>query len=375
MSGIYLHIPFCKRKCIYCDFYSTTESKWRADFVQALCKEIAYRKDYLAGQPVRSIYFGGGTPSQLTEEDFRVIFHTLQSNYTWVEDIEITIEANPDDLNADYLNMLSAFPFNRLSMGVQTFHDHHLQRLNRRHTARQAIDAYHRCRGMGWKNISLDLMYGLPEETEEEWQADLAQIISLRPEHISAYHLIYEEGTPLWEKRKEKKVIEIPEEKSVTFFSLLIDELTKAGYEQYEISNFSLPDKHSRHNSSYWEGLHYLGCGPSAHSYNGVSRLWNVSDVERYIAGVHTPPMAQEWEELDFYTRYNERIITSVRTMKGLYLPALQADFGTELYHYCLRMATAAVKAGHLEIKEEYLRLTRAGIFLSDAVMSDLLWV
>lgn len=375
MAGIYLHIPFCKRRCIYCDFFSTTQSERKAEYVRALCRELEMRKEYLDKEPIETIYLGGGTPSQLEKKDFENIFSYIYKAYPVTSDAEITLEANPDDLTPEYIAMLRTLPFNRLSMGIQTFQEPILKLLQRRHTARQAIEAFQECRKAGFQNISIDLMYGLPGETSASWEQDLQQALSLHPEHISAYHLIYEEGTALWKLRQQHKVEEVDEDLSVSLFSALIDRLTTAGYDHYEISNFCLPGFHSRHNSSYWTGKKYLGCGPSAHSYDGISRQWNIASLDKYIAGITNDSPAFEIEELDLYTRYNDFIITSIRTEWGMPLSRLRNEFGEKLYNYCLRMANPHLKQGTLEIKENALKLTRKGIFISDGIMSDMLWV
>lgn len=375
MAGIYLHIPFCKRRCIYCDFYSTTQGEKREDYIRTLCKELEQRQDYLQGETVETIYLGGGTPSQLEENDFKRIFDTIYRMYPIAESPEITLEANPDDLTPEYIGMLRSFPFNRLSMGIQTFNEVMLERLHRRHTARQAIEAFENCRKAGFQNISIDLMYGLPGETTESWENDLSQAVRLHPEHISAYHLIYEEGTALWKLREEHRVKEVDEDLSVDFFSRLMQRLKENGYQHYEISNFCLPDKYSRHNSSYWTGKKYLGCGPSAHSYNGTSRQWNIASLDNYIKGITEGSPVSEIEELDLYTRYNDFVITSIRTCWGMPLGQLKEKFGEKLYRYCLRMAQPHLQQGTLEITEETLKLTEKGIFISDGIMSDMLWV
>lgn len=375
MAGIYLHIPFCKRRCIYCDFYSTTQSEKQSAYVDALCLELEGQQDYLQQAPVHTVYFGGGTPSQLSVVEFRQIFDTLYRLFEIAPQAEITIEVNPDDITPAYIEALRTLPFNRISMGVQTFHDDLLQALHRRHSAQQAIEAYHRLQEAGYQDISIDLIYGLPHETPAMWEEDLRQAVALRPTHLSAYHLIYEEGTPLWRYREQGRVKEVDEEMSNTFFRTLIRRLSDAGYEQYEISNFSLPHYHSLHNSNYWAGVPYLGVGASAHSFNGHSRQWNVADLDVYIANVMAGKPTFEVETLSTETRYNERIITAIRTMKGLYLPALKADFGEEFYRYCLRMAQPYVERSLLLLTDDHLRLSTEGIFLSDGIMSDLLWI
>ena len=375
MAGIYIHIPFCKRRCIYCDFFSTTQSEKKPAYVHALCQELDMRKDYLEGEDIETIYLGGGTPSQLSQEELEEIFSTLYNIYKVKEDAEITLEANPDDLTPEYVYMLRSLPINRISMGIQTFQEETLKLLHRRHTARQAIEAFQRCREAGFQNISIDLMYGLPGETLDTWKQDLQQAIALRPEHISAYHLIYEEGTALWKLKEQHQVEEADEDLSVTLFRTLIDELTRAGYEHYEISNFCLPGLHSRHNSSYWTGKKYLGCGPSAHSFNGTSRQWNVASLDKYIHAIQQGKLDYEIEELDIYTRYNDFVITAIRTHWGMSLSQLRSTYGEELYRYCLRMAKPHLAQGVLEMKEDTLKLTKEGIFISDGIMSDLLWV
>ena len=375
MAGIYIHIPFCKRRCIYCDFFSTTQSEKKSAYVHALCQELDMRKDYLEGEDIETIYLGGGTPSQLTQKELKEIFSSLYNIYKVKENAEITLEANPDDLTPEYIHMLRTLPINRISMGIQTFQEETLKLLHRRHTAQQAIEAVKHCREAGFQNISIDLMYGLPGETLETWKEDLQQAIALHPEHISAYHLIYEEGTALWKLREQNQVEEADEDLSVTLFKTLIEELTHAGYEHYEISNFCLPGLHSRHNSSYWTGKKYLGCGPSAHSFNGTSRQWNVASLDKYIQSIQQGELDYEIEELDIYTRYNDFVITTIRTHWGMSLSHLRSTYGENLYQYCLRMAKPHLEQGVLEIKEDTLKLTKEGIFISDGIMSDLLFV
>jgi oxygen-independent coproporphyrinogen-3 oxidase len=376
MAGIYIHIPFCKRRCIYCDFYSTTHSEWREEYVRALCHELEARKDYLAGEEVESVYLGGGTPSQLTLAQLRLLFDTIYKVYRVRAKAEVTMECNPDDLSADYIAQLRTLPVNRLSLGIQTFHEPTLALLQRRHTARQAVEAYHRCREAGFRNISIDLMYGLPGETLARWQDDLRQALALRPEHISAYHLIYEEGTALWQLREEHCVSEADEDLSVNLFSTLIHTLRQAGYEHYEISNFCLPGLHARHNSGYWTGMRYLGCGPSAHSYDGESRQWNDASLTAYLEAFRQgADFPHEVETLDKPTRYNDFIITRVRTKWGLPLAELEATFGPDYLAYCLKMANPHLAQGTLVREDGVIRLSEAGIFVSDGIMSDLLRV
>ena len=375
MAGIYIHIPFCKTRCVYCDFYSTTQSELKERYIQALCKELEMRKDYLNGESIQTIYWGGGTPSQLQPNDFQLVFNVINDIYGMEDCEEITLEANPDDLTPEYLSALSSLPFNRISIGIQTFNNETLKLLKRRHTAEQAIAAVQNARLAGFNNISIDLIYGLPGETPESWAYDLAQAIALKVEHLSAYHLIYEEGTLLYSMLKERKVAEVSEDNSLFFFSELTRQLSTAGYEHYEISNFCLPGKYSRHNSSYWRGVKYLGCGPSAHSFDGVSREWNVASIDQYIKGIESDERSLEIETLDKSTRYNDLIITSIRTVWGLSLVQLEKEFGTDYLNYALLNAQKYLQTEELIIEKDHLRLTPKGVFISDGIMSDLLWV
>ena len=373
MAGIYIHIPFCKTRCIYCDFYSTTRSELKSQYIRALCRELTERKEYLKGEAVETIYFGGGTPSQFSEEDFNEVFKTIELVYGMREATEITLEANPDDLTEEYIGMLHTLPFNRISMGIQTFDDATLQLLNRRHNATQAIEAVKRCRQAGFQNISIDLIYGLPGETEQRWAQDLQQAVSLDVEHNSAYHLIYEEGTPLYKMLQQHSVSQVDEDSSLNFFSTLIDTLSAAGYEHYEISNFCKPEMYSRHNTSYWQGIPYLGCGPSAHSFDGDSREWNVASLNQYLSSIEQGQRQHETEQLNTQNRYNEYIITGLRTMWGISTEELKKKFGDRLWKYCLEQAKPYLGNGKLELHNDRLKLTREGIFISDGIMSDLL--
>lgn len=375
MAGIYLHIPFCKTRCIYCDFYSTMRDDLKRRYVRALCRELRLRRDYLQGAPVETVYFGGGTPSQLDEEDFADIFRTLQETHGLENAVEITLEANPDDLTEACVDTLRRFPFNRISMGVQTFDDSLLHLLRRRHTARQAIEAVERCRRAGFRNLSIDLIYGLPGETEETWQHDLEEAIRLRPEHISAYHLTYEEGTPLHRLLQAHRVREADEDLSLRLFTRLTGTLRLAGYVHYEISNFCLPGHHARHNTAYWQGVPYLGCGPSAHSFDTRSREWNLASLEGYIAGLENGQRPHKRETLSPDTRYNEYVMTGLRTVWGISTDKILQDFGPGRLRYLREMATPHLKRGKLTEKDGHIRLTRQGIFVSDDILSDLMYV
>ena len=367
MAGIYFHIPFCKQRCSYCDFFSSTEINKKDKYADALCEELIVRKDYLQ-EPVDTVYFGGGTPSLLPPDGFVKIFNTIFLVSGEEKNREITLEANPDDLNPEYLESIKHLPFNRFSLGIQSFDDRELEMLNRRHDAQSAIQAVKRLQQMDYLNISIDLIFGLPGQTMEIWEKNLRQAIDLQVQHISAYHLTYEEGTPLYRQLKEGAITPVDEEMSIRMFEMLIDTLTAAGFEHYEISNFARPGFQSRHNTSYWNGTHYIGIGASAHSYNGFSRQWNKKSITpQYHASDY------EVEMIDGKTAYNDFVITRLRTMKGISLNELTKLFGESRKTDCLKQARKAIKNGLLHCEDNCLRLTRKGIFLSDNIMRDLI--
>ena len=333
------------------------------------------RSSYLKGESIRTVYLGGGTPSLLQKEHLVRLSETWSDCFKLSPDAEITLEANPDDLSREYLQILHNLSFNRISIGIQSFKDETLRILNRRHSVQQALRAVELCREAGFGNLSLDLIYGLPGEDLEQWKENVEQAVALRPEHLSAYLLTYEEGTRLYTLRAEGKVDEMPEEESFECYRFLVERLKKAGYVHYEISNFALPGYYSRHNSSYWKGAPYLGCGPSAHSYDGDSRQWNTSNLTRYMQGIRNKEPFYEKEELDLYTRYNEYIVTRLRTMWGIPLKELESLFGKKFSDYMFANANSWIKSGKLIFREGVLCLTEQGVFVSDAIMSDLLFV
>ena len=376
MAGIYLHVPFCKGRCAYCDFFSSTNAELKEAYVSALCRELEMRRDYANGEPVRTIYLGGGTPSQLSLAQLDRLFSYMYKVYGVDESAEITLEANPDDLTEEYVRGIrECLPVNRISMGVQTFDEGRLRLLRRRHTAMQAIEAVERCRRYGFSNLSIDLIYGLPGEDLMVWESDLRQAIALDVPHLSAYHLTYEEGTPLWQMKNRGEVVEVDEELSAQMYTLLVERLAKAGYVHYEISNFCHPGMESRHNSSYWKGIPYIGCGAAAHSYDGHSRQWNVASIPDYMKGVEEGNLRVEREELDLYTAYNDYMVTHMRTLWGVSLSEVRERFGEALLTHGVRSAQPYVKAGLLLREGDVLRLSEKGVFLSDGIISDLLWV
>jgi oxygen-independent coproporphyrinogen-3 oxidase len=374
VAGIYFHIPFCRSRCIYCDFFSSTSLKEKELYVDSICRELQDRKAYLQASPVRTIYFGGGTPSQLSAANFEKIFQTIALCYPEIRerwaDTEITLEANPDDINQAYVSDLRQFPFNRISLGVQSFDERELRFLQRRHSAQSAVNACKCLQKNGFDNINIDLMYGLPGQTPAIWQNNLAKAVALDIQHISAYHLTYEEGTPLFKRWKQGQIQPVEEELSGCFFDILLQSLADSGFEHYEISNFAKPGYRSKHNAAYWDGSYYLGIGASAHSYNGFSRQWNEKKP-----GAEYLDYDSEKEIIDTKTAYNDFIITRLRTMKGIDFEELVSLFGEGKKRYCLKLAQRYIDNQLLEIASGHLRLTRKGIWTSDGIMSALLLI
>ena len=393
MAGLYIHIPFCRSRCIYCAFYSTTSLAWRDRYVDALCREWQLRTAALGdsltdgqsvalqsvAESITTIYLGGGTPSQLTPAQLQRLFSVLPTGAT-----EVTIEVNPDDVTAEYAAVLQRLGVNRVSMGAQTFDDQRLHFLRRRHTAAQVPQAVRLLREAGIGNISVDLMYGFPGETLADWQRDIEAVLALDVEHLSAYCLTIEEGTPLWKLIIENGELRIDEETERQMYETLIDRLTAAGYEHYEISNFARPGRRSRHNSSYWTDVPYIGLGAAAHSYMSAPtvlggsaaetravRSWNVSDLRQYIDAIERGERPSEQEVLDADTHYNDRITTALRTSDGLDLTTLSDRHRS----YCLQEAGRFIKDGLLRLDVDRLSLTRRGLFVSDMVMSSLMLV
>lgn len=375
MAGIYIHIPFCKQRCNYCAFYSSTLYNIKEEYTNAVCQELRMRKEYTGNDTIATIYFGGGTPSTLSAEQLHKICDTIYSTYNIAETPEVTIECNPDDLTPQFLEQLRRLPFNRISMGVQSFNDTQLKRLGRRHTAEGARQAVANARAAGYSNISIDLMFALPGSTAEDWQHDLESAIKLKPDHLSAYNLMYEEGTPLYRALQRGDFEELSEDENVTQFRMLITAMKNAGYRHYEISNFALPGRESRHNSSYWNDTPYIGCGAAAHSYNGTSREWNIADIKAYVEGINSGKRNFEIEHLTEEEHYNDTILTRLRTAEGLPLKWMKEKFSKKLNTYMLRAAEKEVALGNLKEEDGNLSLTPKGIFISDAVIRELIYV
>lgn len=374
MAGIYIHIPFCKSRCIYCGFYSTTLLDLRKKYINAVCREMELRKNYIR-EPFSTIYLGGGTPSLLDEAELTKLFLYINNVYDVDRNAEITMECNPDDITPEFTNMLNRLPINRVSMGAQTFADSRLRLLHRRHNSDEVKHAVKLLREAGIKNISIDLMFGFPDESLSQWKEDISAALALNVEHISAYSLMYEEDTPLWKMLDTGKVKEIDEELSLTMFKELVCQLTDAGYEHYEISNFARPGYRSRHNSSYWHQVPYIGLGAAAHSFDLNSRQWNVADLKLYIEEINNGIIPMEREELDNDTTFNDIITTALRTSDGINLNALETRLGKRYRNTLISAAGKHIEQGLLEIRHDRLRLTAEGIFISDMVMSDLMIV
>lgn len=370
MAGLYVHIPFCASRCIYCGFYSTTmKDDVRHRYVKALSKELRLRKGFLdAADTIDTIYIGGGTPSQLALADIRDMFCDIHAT-CGDSQIETTFEANPDDINAELVDTLKSCGVNRVSMGVQSFDDKRLRFLCRRHTAEQARTAFRLLRSNGFDNISIDLMFGFPNQTLEQWEQDIEKALELEPDHISAYSLMYEEGTRLHAMLTRGEVCEIDEETSTKMFKLLADNLSKTGYEHYEISNFAKPGRRAVHNSSYWNDTPYIGIGAAAHSYNRRSRQWNVADVHKYIQSIENGCVPAEAETIDADTHYDDLITTALRTSDGLDMNLLDSAHRD----YMLECARKYLQSGQLEIVNGHLRIEENSIFVSDMIMSDLM--
>lgn len=382
MCGLYIHIPFCASRCIYCDFYSTTGRNDVDRYVGALCAELLLRARQWTerlGHPleISTIYLGGGTPTvlpwPLLQKLFDHIFHDsdLSSHLHVSDDAEVTIEANPDDVTPTLAEALAASRVNRVSLGAQSFDDERLKFLCRRHNARQIVQAVGCLKGAGMDNISLDLIFGFPRQTLSEWLSDVDRALELRPDHLSAYSLMYEEGTPLHRMLSRGQVHMLDDELQLEMYDQLIKRMHAHGYEHYEISNFCMPGRRSRHNSAYWQDRPYLGIGAAAHCYDGDRRVSNVADVSAYMLGIDAGVLDCEVEELTPEDKYNDRVVTALRTREGLSLVGIEEDKRKHL----LRAARPYIDSGDLSLTDDRISLTRKGLFISDAVMRDLLWV
>ena len=383
MASLYIHIPFCKSRCTYCDFFSQTHLIYKDVYIKAVVRELELRKDYLEGEAIETIYWGGGTPTLLQPEDFELVFNAISRLYDISSCQEITLEANPDDMTEAYVADLRQFPFNRISLGIQSFHDNDLQLLNRRHTAQQALNAVALCQQVGYANLSIDLIYGLPGQTWNMWEENLNTALQLHIPHLSAYHLSYEEGTVMCQQLNARMIEAVSEETSVALFDMLIDKLDAAGYVHYEISNFCQPGCFSRHNTAYWTDRNYLGIGPGAHSYNYHSRQWNIASLTNYLEGISCEVQDSgfkvqglgfaEKELINDKTRYNDYVMTCLRTMWGIQPDAFIEIFGQQQLARLLQQAERYIANGWIEENEEALKITRKGLLMADAIIRDLM--
>lgn len=372
MAGIYLHIPFCKQACNYCDFHFSTSLKMKVDFVKAIIQEIELRKDVFSNKFISSIYFGGGTPSLLSKEELNMIFEKLYKSFTIDADVEITLESNPDDLNFDKILQLKDTPINRLSIGVQSFRDEDLKYMNRAHTATEALNSIKVAQDMGFQNITIDLIYGTPGMSNEDWKYNLRKSFELNLPHISSYALTVEEKTPLYYQILKKNISPVDEQQSADQFKILMDEMLRCGYEQYEISNFCKDNSYSKHNSSYWKKDHYLGLGPSAHSYYGNSRLWNVSNNVKYINSLSASLLPLVNENLKTQDMYNEYVMTSLRTKWGCSLIQIEKNYPRVFLNYFKVQIKSHEMNGYVIKNKGVYRLSEKGKLIADRIISDL---
>jgi oxygen-independent coproporphyrinogen-3 oxidase len=371
MAGIYLHIPFCKQACHYCDFHFSTSAKYKDEMVQALLQEINLQRDYLTGETIQTIYFGGGTPSVLSADEINLLINTVIQLHTVAADAEITLEANPDDLDQSKLKALRGTPVNRFSIGIQSFFDEDLQWMNRVHRSAEAEASVKRAQDIGFENITIDLIYGYPLLSDAKWKFNLDKVFELGIPHISAYSMTVEPQTALASFISKKKQPPMNEGQSAEQFTMMLDAMQTNGFEQYEISNFSKPGHYSRHNSNYWKGVKYLGIGPSAHSFNGDSRQWNVANNAKYIQSITENLIPAELEILTGANRLNEYIMTSLRTMWGLDLDKLNAiasSAATEV----LRAAQPYFDDGSMLQNGNIITLTAKGKLYADNIAAGL---
>ncbi len=374
MAGIYIHIPFCKQACHYCDFHFSTSLKKKDELVQALEKELRLRSQELLNQSVETIYFGGGTPSLLTNDELGLLIDEVYSNFNVSEYPEITLEANPDDLTNQRLFELTNTRINRLSIGIQSFFDDDLQSMNRVHSSNEAKECLE-IATQYFDNITIDLIYGIPNMSPEKWNENLQIAFNFGVPHISSYALTVEPKTALDTFIKRGTYPPIDEELALQHFNHLVEQTKKQGFVQYEISNFGKPDYFSKHNTSYWLGEHYLGIGPSAHSFNGKERSWNVSNNTKYIQSIQIHKLPSTIEQLSINNQFNEYVMTGLRTIWGISLDTIQTKFGSEFKEHILISSKKSVEQGFLVISKGIIQTTQKGKFLADGIASDLFMI
>lgn len=372
MAGIYIHVPFCKKACHYCNFHFSTQQQLKPEMVKAICTEASLRKNFIL-EPINTIYFGGGTPSLLSVSELDTILTTLKEHYKIITDAEITLEANPDDISADKLNQWLKAGINRLSIGIQSFFEEDLQWMNRAHNALQAKDCIEQARTAGFSNLTIDLIYGTPGLTNERWQQNIQTALSLDIPHLSCYALTVEPNTALDHMVRKGQKKDVDADLQATHFNILTQTLEAEGFEHYEISNFAKPGFRSQHNSSYWQGKPYLGLGPSSHSFDGAfTRQWNISNNPLYISSLQQGIIPFESETLTITQKINEYLMTSLRTMEGISLSFLQNNWGEERVHDIMRSAEPHLDQLNIQLKDQHLILTPKGKFLADGIAADL---
>ncbi|MDM1042660.1 MULTISPECIES: radical SAM family heme chaperone HemW [Empedobacter] len=374
MAGIYIHIPFCKQKCSYCDFHFSTNLQHKSNLIQAINKELEIRKDEISA-PLETIYFGGGTPSILSEIELESIFETIYKNYSTKNLKEITLEANPDDLNKEKLNFLKSTPINRFSIGVQSFFEEDLKLMNRAHNTQEAETSIKLAQDFGFENITIDLIYGSTTTTNEMWKQNLQKAIALNVPHISSYALTVEEKTILDHQIKKGITKPVDEDHQNEQFQLLVDTLTSNDFIQYEISNFGKEDYFSLHNSNYWKGIHYLGIGPSAHSYNGKTRAWNIANNSKYIQTINENKLPQEIEVLNEVEQFNEMIMIGLRTIYGIDLNRINSEFSQPLVNSFYQELNQLINENLVEKKENRIILKPEAKFFADGIASRLFYI
>ncbi len=374
MSGIYIHIPFCKQACHYCDFHFSTSLKKKSELVSALQNELVLRKNELPNEPIKTIYFGGGTPSLLNLEELTAIFKTIYTEFTIAENPEITLEANPDDLSEEKINELANSKINRLSIGVQSFFEEDLKLMNRAHNAEEALNSIKLARSK-FDNISVDLIYGIPGMSNERWQKNIQILLDLDIPHISSYALTVEPNTALQKFIEKGKIKPVDDAVAAQHFETLRTVLKNAGFEHYEFSNYGKPGYFSQNNTAYWLGKPYLGIGPSAHSYDGNSRKWNIANNTLYIKAIERSELPLEVEELSITDRYNEYIMTRLRTYFGVDLVEVESKFGKEYLEYLKEQSVVLFEKELLRIENDVMHITEKGTFLSDGIAADLFYI
>ncbi len=374
IAGIYIHIPFCKKACHYCDFHFSTSLARKSDMVKAIVQELELKKSRLAGYQIQSIYFGGGTPSLLDEIELGLLFDTLNTHYQIAPNAEITLEANPDDLSSAGIKKIKQFPINRFSIGIQSFFEEDLKWMNRAHNASEALSCVPRSQDAGFEKISLDLIYGYPLLSQEKWQHNLETAIAFQIPHLSAYALTVEERTALAHQIRKGLQVAPLESQAAQQFLFLQDFISQAGFEAYEISNYAYAQQYAIHNTNYWRGIPYLGIGPSAHGFDGQNRSANIANNQAYLQALHANQLAETWDYLSPSDRLNEYIMTALRTQWGIDLEKVTSLFGEDKKNWILQEAETEIQKGHILQTNKHLTLSREGKLFADGIAASLFW-